>query len=133
MMKPRSIQRVEWMTVVYLIYFYITTLWDPSLFSRSEKIYELLNALIPFQLVWATMSLVIVFLYLASFLYGQYIALAILTNMIGGAFYAIVAVGFLFAWPNIGGGLFVLASIACFAQVGRLVSKREEESNEKHR
>lgn len=129
-MKPRSIKPVEWMTVFYLIYFYIATLWDPDLFTKSEKIYELLTKLVPYQLAWSTMALMIVFLYLASFLYEQYIALAILANIVGGAFYAIVAIGFLIVWPNIGGGLFVLMSIACFLQVGKLVSKREEIENE---
>ena len=46
-------------------------------------------------------------------------------NGVGGLFFMLIAVTYLFTYPNIGAGIFLFVSIYCFRQVYRVSNRHE--------
>ncbi|MDW4519856.1 hypothetical protein QI033_00620 [Staphylococcus saprophyticus] len=121
----RKISTIEGISVMYIVYFFITLFFTPNLFSAEKSdLYQALQRVFPMQDMWEITSMILIVLYVISFFINHYVSEMII-NAIGGSFFMLVSVTYLFTYPNIGAGIFLFVSIYCFRQVYRANNRHE--------
>lgn len=121
----RKISTIEGISVMYIVYFYITLYFTPELFKAERSdLYKALQRVMKSQDAWELTSMILILLYVISFFFKHYVPVMII-NGIGGLFFMLIAVTYIFTYPNIGAGLFLFVSIYCFRQVYRVSNNYE--------
>lgn len=121
----RKISTIESISIMYIVYFFITLFFTPNLFSAEKSdLYQALQRVLPVQDMWEITSMILITLYIISFFINHYVSEMVI-NAMGGAFFMMVSVTYLFTYPNIGAGIFLFVSIYCFRQVYRASNRHE--------
>ena len=121
----RKISTIEGISVMYIVYFFITLFFTPNLFSAEKSdLYQALQRVFPMQDMWEITSMILIVLYVISFFINHYVS-ELIINAYGGSFFMLVSVNYLFTYPNIGAGIFLFVSIYCFRQVYRANNRHE--------
>lgn len=127
----RKISTIESIAVMYIVYFFITLFFTPNLFSAEKSdLYQALQRVFPMQDMWEITSMTLIVLYIISFFIDHYVSEMVI-NAIGGAFFMVVSVTYLFTYPNIGAGIFLFVSVYCFRQVYRASNRHEHQKESK--
>ena len=129
----RKINEIEVVTFLYTFYFSSTLFLAPNLFNReTSELYRALMQIVETQQSWVYISLGVSIIYIISFSFDYYLISA-LANAIGGLFLASIGITYLFTYPNIGSGIFLLLALACFFKVYKLSNNHEEKKFQKYK
>ena len=129
----RKINEVEVVTFLYTLYFSSTLFLAPNLFDRdTSELYSALMQIVETQQFWVYISLGVSIVYIVSFFFDYYL-MAALANAIGGLFLSSIGITYLFTYPNIGSGIFLLLALACFFKVYKLSNNHEEKKFQKYK
>lgn len=127
----RKINEVEVITLLYSLYFASTLFLAPKLFSKeSSDLYKALTRIVEDQQTWVYIALTVCFMYIVSFFFKHYL-LTVLSNALGGLFLASIGVTYLFTYPNIGSGVFLLIALASFFRVYKVSNTHEDNKFQK--
>lgn len=127
----RKISTIEGISLMYIVYFYITLYFTPELFKAEHSdLYKALQRVMRSQDTWELTSMILIFLYIVSFFVKHYVS-EMIVNGIGGIFFMLITVTYIFTYPNIGAGLFLFVSIYCFRQVYRVSNNHEKQQVDK--
>lgn len=123
----RKVQTIEGISLMYMVYFTITLYFTPRLFiAEQTDLYDALQLIAPNQDTWETVGMISVLLYCVSFFFKHWINRAA-ANFVGGSFFMLICVTYMFTYPNIGGGIFLFISIYCFREV--YIASNDHEDN----
>lgn len=129
----RKINEVEVVTFLYTLYFSSTLFLAPNLFDRdTSELYRALMQIVQTQQFWVYISLGVSIIYIISFFFDYYL-MAALANAVGGLFLASIGITYLFVYPNIGSGIFLLLALACFFKVYKLSNIHEDKKFQKYK
>ena len=121
----RKTSTIENISIMYLLYFYVTLFFTPRLFEAEHSdLYEALQRVMESQDAWEFTSLTLIILYVITLFIKHYVA-EMFINGIVGLFFALITVTYVFTYPNIGAGLFMFVSYYCFRQVYRASNRHE--------
>lgn len=123
----RRIRTIEGISIMYLVYFTITLYFTPRLFlAEQTDLYDALQLIAPNQDTWEIIGMMLIIIYCISFFFKHWISRAF-ANFVGGSFFMLICVTYMFTYPNIGGGIFLFISIYCFREV-YIVSNDHEDN-----
>lgn len=129
----RKINEIEVVTFLYTLYFSSTLFLAPNLFKReTSELYRALMQIVETQQFWVYISLGVSIIYIISFFFDYYL-IAALANAIGGLFLASIGITYLFTYPNIGSGIFLLLALACFFKVYKLSNNHEDKKFQRYK
>lgn len=130
MRRPKTIEGI---VVMYAAYFLVTLYFSPKLFvSEKSDLYDALRQLAPEQNAWEIISLFVVLMYVISFFIKHWIS-RIIANTVGGAFFMLICVTYMFTYPNISGGIFLFVSIYAFKEVYLASNEHEDKKTQRQK
>ncbi|PTJ91630.1 hypothetical protein [Staphylococcus simulans] len=113
----RRIRTIEGISIMYLVYFTITLYFTPRLFvAEQSDLYDALELVAPNQDTWEIIGILLIIIYCVSFFLKHWMS-RVVANFVGGSFFMLICVTYMFTYPNIGGGIFLFISIYCFKEV----------------
>lgn len=121
----RKLATVEQIASLYAAYFFITLYYTDDLFGKPESdLYKAFLQVIPSQKAWLLFGLFITIFYVISMIWQNYIVI-MFVNALSGLFFTLIAVTYLFTYPNIGLALFTLVGFKNFQYVFRVSNEHE--------
>lgn len=127
----RRVSTIEIITFGYLLFFYTTLYIEPKLFENEKSdLYRALLKVIHKQEYWILTSLILLATFIVS-LFLKHHLIRMIINFTFGSFMLLVSVTYLFTYPNIGAGLFLMVGIMHFVQIFKISNKYEHDKTEK--
>lgn len=129
----RRINEIEVITLLYSLYFASTLYLAPKLFAaETSDLYKALTRIVSDQQIWVYIAFIVSLLYIISFFFNTYLLIA-LSNAVGGLFLSSIGITYLFTYPNIGSGVFLLLALACFFRVYKVSNNHEDKKFQKYK
>lgn len=127
----RRVSSVEIITFGYLLFFFTTLFIEPKLFENEKSdLYKALLKVIHTQDYWILTSLILIAIFIVSLFIKHHIV-RMTINFVFGSFMLLVSVTYIFTYPNIGAGLFLMVGIMHFVQIFKISNKYEHDKTEK--
>lgn len=127
----RKLATVEQIASLYTAYFFITLYYSGNLFGKPESdLYRAFLQVIPSQNAWLLFGLSITILYVFSMIWQNYIVI-MFVNALSGLFFSLIAITYLFTYPNIGLALITLVGFKNFQFVFRVSNEHEKRKTDK--
>ncbi|WP_413481876.1 hypothetical protein [Mammaliicoccus vitulinus] len=127
----RKLGTGEQIGALYGAYFFITLYYSENLFGEpNSDLYRAFLQVIPSQKAWMLFGLSITLFYVVSMIWQHHIVI-MFVNVLSGLFFTLIAVTYLFTYPNIGLALYTLVGFKNFQFVFRVSNEHEKHKTDK--